>query len=100
MTGNLVLRLIPALLSHNYTVVAYVRNPPKLKSFLKPELLSSITMVKGDATDRAAMYCAIMEHDCNAPVCTGRMVVMNAWGKATPPGISEAAAEAVILAAK
>jgi nucleoside-diphosphate-sugar epimerase len=99
-TGNLGLRLIPALLSHNHTVVAYVRNPPKLKSLLKPELLSPITIVKGDATDTAGIYRAIIEHNCNALVCAAGTVVLNPWGKATLPGISEAAADAAILSAK
>lgn len=99
-TGNLGLRLIPALLSHNHTVIAFVRNPPKLKSLLKPELLSQITIVEGDATDTPAIHRAIMEHDCTALICTAGMVVLNPWGKATLPGISEAAADAAILAAK
>jgi hypothetical protein len=99
-TGNLGVRLIPALLSHNHAVIAYVRNPTKLKTILKPELLSPITIVEGDATDTAAMYRAIVEHDCNALICAAGNVVMNPWGKANLPGISEAAADAAILAAK
>lgn len=99
-TGNLGLRLIPALLSHDHTVIAYVRNPPKLKSLLKTELLSPITIVEGDATDTAGMHRAIMKHNCNALICAAGMVVLNPWGKATLPRISEAAADAVILAAQ
>jgi NAD(P)-dependent dehydrogenase (short-subunit alcohol dehydrogenase family) len=99
-TGNLGLRLIPALLSHNHTVVAYVRNVPKLKSQLNQELISSITIVEGDALDTAAMNRAIMTHSCDALICSAGYIVMNPWGAATLPGISEAAADAAILAAQ
>jgi hypothetical protein len=99
-TGNLGLRLIPALLSHNHTVIAYVRNPSKLSSLLRPDLLSPITVVQGDAVDSAAIHRALIDHDCNALVCAAGMVVMNPWGKSTLPGISEAAADAAIKAAK
>ena len=99
-TGNLGLRLIPALLSHNHSVVAYVRNPRKLESLLNPDLLAPITIVKGDATDATGMHRAIIENNCNAIVCAAGMIVLNPWGRATLPEISEAAADAAILAAK
>ncbi|KAG0647607.1 hypothetical protein D0Z07_6869 [Hyphodiscus hymeniophilus] len=99
-TGNLGLRLIPALLSHNHSIVAYVRNTPKLESLLRPDLLSPLTIVQGDATDTAGMHRAIIENDCDALVCAAGTVVLNPWGISTLPRISEAAADAAILAAR
>lgn len=56
--------------------------------------------MKGDATDSAAIHRALIDNDCNALVCAAGMVVMNPWGKSTLPGISEAAADAAIAAAR
>ena len=62
--------------------------------------MSSITIVEGDATDTVAMRRTIIQHDCNALICSAGYIIMNPWGKAILPGISEAAADAAILAVK
>jgi len=99
-TGNLGSRLIPSLLSHGHVVTAYVRNAAKLTSLLNSSLLAAITVLEGDAKNVKAMHSAIVKHDCDALICAAGMVVVNPWGQATLPGISEAAADAAISAAK
>ena len=44
--GNLGLRVLPALLSHGHTVIAFVRAPDKLQSLLTPALFDRITVFK------------------------------------------------------
>ncbi|KAI5478792.1 hypothetical protein MNV49_004618 [Pseudohyphozyma bogoriensis] len=79
-TGNLGLRLIPALLVHNHTLTIYVRSPSKLRSLVPDSLLSQCTIVVGDAADSAAVKRAIIENNCDAVVDTaGNQVVP--WSK-------------------
>ncbi|KAI5478794.1 citrate synthase [Pseudohyphozyma bogoriensis] len=79
-TGNLGLRLIPALLVHKHTLTIYVRSPSKLRSLVPESLLSQCAIVVGDAVDSVAVKRAIIENDCDAVVDTaGNQVVP--WSK-------------------
>lgn len=69
-TGNLGLRLLPALLAHNHTVVAFIRNKAKLLTLISPRLANSITIHIGDALDTASVETALREHGCDALVNT------------------------------
>jgi nucleoside-diphosphate-sugar epimerase len=67
-TGNVGIRLVPALLSHVHIVIADVRSPPKLASLLPPFIHSQITVIKGSATDSTAIKEAIQECACEAVI--------------------------------
>lgn len=63
-TGNLGLRVIPALINHDHTVVLYVRNISKLQSLVSASLLELVhAIVEGDATDSEGIRRALVEHD-------------------------------------
>lgn len=63
-TGNLGLRLIPALIAHGHTITAYVRDASKLRSLISGMLLERIeAIVEGDGTDSTALKQAILDHD-------------------------------------
>ena len=94
-TGNLGLRLIPALLIHNHHVVVYVRSPSKLRSLVPPSLLSRIVTVIGDATDSPSIQNAITEHDCDAIVDTAGNQVLP-WKEHLLPKIAKAVADAAV----
>lgn len=76
-TGNLGLRMIPALLAHNQTVIAYVRSEARLRSLITPRLADKIAIHTGDALDTDAVEVALREHDCDA--------VMNTAGNFVAP---------------
>jgi putative NADH-flavin reductase len=69
-TGNLGTRLLPALLAHGHTVVAFVRSKDKLRSLITPKLYDTITVITGDALDTDAVEAALLEHNCGALVQT------------------------------
>ena len=69
-TGNLGLRLIPALLAHKHTVIVYVRSPDKLRQFISPALYNLITVTTGDTLDSSAVEAALRTHSCDALVQT------------------------------
>ncbi|KAI2082441.1 hypothetical protein LOZ36_005960 [Ophidiomyces ophidiicola] len=69
-TGNLGLRLIPALLVHGHQVVAYVRSPQKLQTLAPESVLVHVKIFHGDATDVERLKTAIREHNCTAVVDT------------------------------
>ncbi|KAI1972561.1 hypothetical protein LOZ53_002600 [Ophidiomyces ophidiicola] len=69
-TGNLGLRLIPALLVHGHQVVAYVRSPQKLQTLAPESVLVRVGIFHGDATDVERLKTAIREHNCTAVVDT------------------------------
>jgi putative NADH-flavin reductase len=97
-TGNLGLRLIPALLSHSHTITAYVRSPSKLQSLLPPALQSRITVVQGDATDSQAIKNAIIDNKCEGVVSSAGVAALAPWGSSDLPEIFKAVVEAVSLA--
>ncbi|EME38325.1 hypothetical protein DOTSEDRAFT_48581 [Dothistroma septosporum NZE10] len=69
-TGNLGSRLVPALLAHGHSVVAYVRSPVKLRSLLPQPILDCIATEQGDAFDTASVANALRRRDCEALVNT------------------------------
>ncbi len=69
-TGNLGLRLIPALLAHGHIVTTYVRSVEKLRSLISPALFEKISVYVGDALDSSEVEHAIRQHDCDAVMNT------------------------------
>ena len=65
-TGNLGLRLIPALLAHGHIVTALLRSVDKLRSLIPQELFDKISTYQGDALDSAAVEDALRKHNCDA----------------------------------
>lgn len=65
-TGNLGLRLIPALVAHGHEVIAYVRSTSKLKGLVTERLLNAITTCEGDALDSAGVEAALRQYNCDA----------------------------------
>lgn len=89
-TGNLGIRLIPALLTHGHSVVVYVRSPNKLESLLPEAVYRQIAVVKGDATDSIAIKNAILESGVEGVVNTAGVAAMAPWGKSQLPEIFRA----------
>jgi putative NADH-flavin reductase len=75
VTGKVGCRLFPALVAHNHTVVAYVRNPAKVSEDVASRASSIMT---GCATNSDALTEAMLSHRCDA--------VINAAGFAVPFG--------------
>jgi nucleoside-diphosphate-sugar epimerase len=94
-TGNLGIRLVAALLTHNHTVVAYVRSSKKLESLLPTSLYGQITVIQGDATDPLSIKRAILDTSCDAVVNTAGLAALPPWGKSELPTIFKAVLEAV-----
>ncbi|EEA22902.1 hypothetical protein TMatcc_001766 [Talaromyces marneffei ATCC 18224] len=88
VTGNVGSRLLPALIAHNHTVVAFVRSPSKLSTETKSKLDSTVI---GSATDSAAIKAAILNNNCDA--------VVNASGIAAPTSFHSAGEFPAIFAA-
>ena len=97
-TGNLGIRLVPALLSHNHNVVAYVRSSSKLQSLLPPDVFSQITIVEGDAKSQETVEKAILDHRCTAIINTAGLAAVVPWGHSDLPIILQAAAKAAKVA--
>ena len=93
-TGNLGLRLVPALLTHGHTVVAYVRSSKKLESLLPESVYSRLTVIEGDATNSASIKKAILDNNCDAVVNTAGIAAMAPWGKSDLPVIFHAVVSA------
>ena len=94
-TGNLGLRLIPALLAHKHHVTVFVRSVNKLKSLVSPALIAMIVIVCGDATDSATIKKAISENDCDVIVNTAGNQVLP-WKEYQLPKIAKAVADAAV----
>jgi uncharacterized protein YbjT (DUF2867 family) len=94
-TGNLGLRLLPALLTHHHDIVAYVRSSSKLESLLPATVLEQITIVQGDATDSQSIKQALVDHKCEAVVSTAGVAALAPWSKSDFPEIFGAVVEAV-----
>ena len=95
-TGNLGLRLIPALLAHNHTVIIYVRNPKKLHELVPETLTSRSTIVVGDATDSEGIRKALVEHNCDGIVDTAGNQVLP-WKEFLLQKIAKAVSDAAII---
>ncbi|KAF4549126.1 Hypothetical protein D9617_23g005410 [Elsinoe fawcettii] len=94
-TGNVGSRLVPALLTHGHSVVAYVRSSTKLQALLPASVFQQITVVQGNAADSAAIKQAILEHKCDAVVNTAGVAAVMPWGKSDLPTIFKAVVDAV-----
>lgn len=94
-TGNLGIRLIPALLTHSHSVTAFVRSSSKLSSLLPASVYERITIVQGDATDSQAVNRAILDSKCDAVVNAAGVAAMAPWGKSDLPVIFRAALEGI-----
>ncbi|KAK9366159.1 hypothetical protein V1509DRAFT_301479 [Lipomyces kononenkoae] len=86
-TGNLGIRLIPALLSRNLSVIAFVRSSSKLSSLLPPAIFKQITVVEGDAKYVDSVKSAIVDHDCDAVVNTAGVAALMPWNSSDLPEI-------------
>ncbi|KAI9666090.1 MAG: hypothetical protein M1821_004025 [Bathelium mastoideum] len=94
-TGNLGSRLVPALLTHGHSVVAFVRSSNKLESLLPTSVYQQITVVQGDATDPNTIKRAILDAGCDAVVNTAGVAAMAPWGKSELPAIFRTVLDAV-----
>ena len=99
-TGNLGSRLLPALLSHGHTVIVFVRSESKLRSLVPSSVLSSTTIVTGDATDTAAIRDALVTHKCNALVNAAGLAAVFPWQAPKMQGIVRAVVTAGVEASK
>jgi len=94
-TGNLGIRLIPALLTHNHTITAYVRSSSKLSNLLPSSIYERLNAIQGDATDSQAIKRAILDSRCDAVINTAGVAALAPWGKSDLPVIFRAVVEAV-----
>lgn len=94
-TGNLGSRLVPALLTHNHTVIAFVRSANKLESLLPSSVYQQITVVEGDAKDSSSITKAILENGCDAVVSAAGVAAMAPWGQSDLPAIFRSVLDAV-----
>ncbi|KIV85770.1 hypothetical protein PV11_01429 [Exophiala sideris] len=94
-TGNLGSRLVPALLNHGHSVVAYVRSSSKLESLLSEPIYRQIAVVQGDAKDSAAIKKAILDSGADAVINTAGMAALPPWGKSDLPEIFRAVVQGV-----
>ncbi|KAF2227155.1 hypothetical protein BDZ85DRAFT_59239 [Elsinoe ampelina] len=93
-TGNVGSRLVPALLTHGHSVVAYVRSSSKLESILPASVFQQLIVVQGDASDSAAINKAILNNKCDAVVNTAGVAAAAPWGKSDLPIIFRAVLDA------
>jgi nucleoside-diphosphate-sugar epimerase len=94
-TGNLGSRLIPALLTHDHHIVAYVRSPTKLEHLLPTSVYDRISVVHGNATDANAIKNAILDTGCDAVVNTAGLAALPPWGSSDLPLIFRAVVDAI-----
>lgn len=97
-TGNVGSRLLPSLLTHSHTVIAYVRSSSKLTSLLPTSLVSRITIVEGSGTSSSAIKAALLAHDCDAVINTAGLAAVSPWGKSELPAIFRAVVTAAVEA--
>jgi nucleoside-diphosphate-sugar epimerase len=94
-TGNLGIRLIPALLTHDHNVVAFVRSSHKLETLLPASIYRQLVVVQGDATDPLSIKRAILDTSCDAVINTAGVAALPPWGKSELPVIFQAVLDAV-----
>lgn len=91
--GNIGSRLLPALISHHHTVVAYVRDISRLSTQAR-EIVVSI--VVADAKDASSLVAAILENGCDAVVnCAGWAAMTGLQDQGEFPQIFAAVLKAV-----
>jgi nucleoside-diphosphate-sugar epimerase len=94
-TGNLGIRLVPALLTHGHSVVALVRSSNKLESLLPTSVYRQIAVIQGDATDPVSIKRAILDASCAVVVNTAGLAALPPWGKSELPAIFHAVLDTV-----
>ncbi|KAF2674345.1 NAD(P)-binding protein [Microthyrium microscopicum] len=94
-TGNMGVRLVPALLTHGHSVVAYVRSSDKLESLLPAAVYRRIIVFQGDATDSTKIKGAILDNNCDAVVNTAGLAALPPWGKSDLPLIFRSVVNAI-----
>lgn len=94
-TGNLGSRLVPALLTHGHSVVAYVRSSNKLESLLPTTTYRRISVIEGDATDSTSIKRATLDNKCDAVVNTAGLAALPPWASSGLPAIFKAVLDAV-----
>jgi nucleoside-diphosphate-sugar epimerase len=78
LTGRVGSRLLPALLAHEHSVVAYVRNSARIPSEVAKRVS---TVVEGCATEASSIKAAILENRCDAVVnAAGRASILGTGG--------------------
>lgn len=94
-TGNVGLRLVPALLTHGHNVTVYVRSAKKLQSILPETVFRQLSVVEGNATDSTAIKKTILDSQCEAVVNSAGVAAVAPWGKSNLPEIFRAVLNAV-----
>ncbi|PVH98119.1 NAD(P)-binding protein [Periconia macrospinosa] len=94
-TGNLGIRLIPALLTYGHDVVAFVRSPKKLASLLPKDIYQRIIVVEGSATNSASICNVILNAQCDAVVNTAGLAALPPWGHSDLPQIFKSVLDGV-----
>ena len=98
-TGNLGLRLIPALVAHGHIVMAHVRSVNKLRGLISAALFQKISTYEGDALDSSNVAGALRKHDCDAIMNTAG-TRMNPWQEQVLGKIATAVSSAAIQVGK
>jgi nucleoside-diphosphate-sugar epimerase len=93
-TGNLGSRLVPALLTHGHSVVAYVRSASKLETLLPATVYEQVTIVQGDAKSSQSIQKAVLDNKCDAVVSTAGVAALAPWAKSDLPEIFRAVLDA------
>lgn len=94
-TGNVGLRLIPALHAHGHHVVAFVRSSSKLQSLLPESMYGQVTVVQGSATDSEAIKNAILTNNCDAVINTAGLSAVAPWAHTDFPAIFRSVVEGI-----
>lgn len=89
-TGNLGSRLIPALLTHDHTTIAFVRSATKLAQLLPQPINEHLHVIEGDAKDATAVKQAVLDNACDAVVSTAGLAALAPWSKSDLPEIFRA----------
>lgn len=99
-TGNVGSRLLPALLAHSHTVVVLVRSESKLRSVIPSPLLTSVTILQGDASSASTIKAALVYQGCDAIVNSAGLASILPWQKPSMQHIIQAVAQGVIDASE
>jgi putative NADH-flavin reductase len=93
-TGNLGSRLVASLLSHNHSVVAFVRSPKKLESLLPSSIYCQLDIIE-NSVSTPAIKRAILDSKCDAVVNVAGLAAMAPWAHSDLPQIFRAVLTAV-----
>jgi nucleoside-diphosphate-sugar epimerase len=94
LTGRVGSRLLPALLAHQHSVVAYARNLNRIPDEMAKRVT---TIVEGCGTDANSIKTAILTHHCDAVInAAGRASLLGSGGESANifAAVTKAAQEA------